>query len=68
MFIVASKKAQETAAKDEPDGAVAAVSLVASRGGRRVPDRRGALSGGAGDLAVDEGLRGGALPDVRRAE
>ena len=71
VFIVASKEAQETAAAAEnglDGGAEAAVSLVASRGGRRLPDRRGALSGGAGDLAVDAGLRGGALPDFCRAE
>ena len=69
MFIVASKEAQETAeAKDELDHLAADVSHVASLGGRRVPDRRGALPGGAGDLAVDAGLRGGALPDFCRAE
>ena len=69
MFIVASKEAQETTeAENGLDGAEAAVSLVASGGGRRLPDRRGAISGGAGDLAVDAGLRGGALPDFCRAE
>ena len=68
--IVAPKDAQATTEAEDGigDGAAAAVPLVASRCGRRLPYRRGALPGGAGDLAVGTRLGGGAVPDLCRAE
>ena len=71
MFaIAAQEEAQATQAAEDggPDGTEAAVYLVALGGGRLPPPRGGALPHGADDLAVGEGLGGGALPDLRRAE
>ena len=71
MFaIVTSEEAQATQAAEDGglDGSEAAVSLVALGGGRLPPPRGGAIPDGADDLAVGEGLGGGALPDLRRAE
>ena len=44
------------------------MSLVALGGGRLPPPCGGAIPDGADDLAVGEGLGGGALPYLRRAE
>ena len=68
--IVTSEEAQATQAAEDGglDGSEAAVSLVALGGGRLPPPRGGAIPDGADDLAVGEGLGGGALPDLCRAE